>query len=94
MLEFLERNAEIARREGFGPSDKFMTEYRQLFSDKKSTYTASMLRDIERKGPIEADHIIGFMLEKARLHNIESMLHRIVYVSLQAYEQRCAAGRL
>ncbi len=94
MLEFLERNAEIARREGFGPSDKFMTEYRQLFSDKKSTYTASMLRDIERKGPIEGDHIIGFMLRKARLHNIEPMLHRIVYVNLQSYEQRCAAGRL
>jgi 2-dehydropantoate 2-reductase len=93
MLEFLERNAEIARRAGFGPSENFMTEYRRLFSDKNSPYTASMLRDIERKGPIEADHIIGFMLEKARIHEVEPTLHRVVYVNLQAYEERRAAGR-
>jgi 2-dehydropantoate 2-reductase len=93
MLEFLERNAGIAAREGFPPSEKFMTEYHQLFSDKNSMYTASMLRDIERKGPIEADHVIGFMLEKARRHEIDDTLHRIVYVSLQSYEQRRAAAR-
>jgi len=94
MLEFLERNVEIATREGFGVSEKFMTEYRRLFSDKKSAYTASMLRDIERKGPTEADHIIGFMLQKAKLHGIDPILHRIAYVNLKAYEQRRAAGRL
>ena len=94
MIEFLELNAEIARREGFPPSDKFMEEYRQLFSDAKSTYTASMLRDIERKGPIEADHIIGFMLARAQAHKIDSALHRIVFVHLQSYEQRRAAKRL
>jgi 2-dehydropantoate 2-reductase len=26
MIEFLERNAEIARREGYGPSDAFLDE--------------------------------------------------------------------
>lgn len=94
MIKFLERNAEIAAREGFAPSDKAMAEYRQLFTDKKSNYTASMLRDIERKGPIEADHIMGFMLNKAGAHNIDQTLHRIVYVHLQAYEQRRAVARL
>ena len=56
MMEFLERNAAIARAEGFGPSDKFLAEYRTLFSDTQSKYTASMLRDIERGNAIEADH--------------------------------------
>lgn len=93
MIEFLERNAEIAKREGFGPPDKFLTEYRKLFSDKQSTYTASMLRDLERHGAIEGDHIMGFMLKKARQHQIDPALHRIVYISLQSYEQRRAAGR-
>jgi 2-dehydropantoate 2-reductase len=94
MIEFLERNAEIARDEGFPPSDKFMEEYRQLFSNTKSNYTASMLRDIERKGPIEADHIIGFMLDRAHAHKIDPALHRIVFVHLQSYEQRRTANRL
>jgi 2-dehydropantoate 2-reductase len=93
MLNFLERNAKIAEQFGHAPSDKFMSEYRQLFADKTSSYTASMLRDIERHGPIEADHIIGFMLDKALACGIDPTLHRIVYTHLQSYEQRRAAGR-
>lgn len=91
MLEFLERNAEIARCEGYQPSDAFLQEYRQLFQNRDSTYTASMLRDIERHGPIEADHILGFMLHKAIVHDVDPTLHRIIFTHLQSYEQRRAA---
>jgi 2-dehydropantoate 2-reductase len=91
MIEFLERNAEIARCEGYAPPEAFLAEYRQLFRDRNSTYTASMLRDIERNGPVEAEHILGFMLDKALQHGIDASLHRTVYLHLQAYEQRRAA---
>lgn len=94
MLDFLERNAEIARREGFPPSDAFMQEYRQLFQNRSSTYTASMLRDILRSGPIEADHVLGFMLDKAIAHKVDAELHRFVYVNLQSYEEHRAATAL
>jgi 2-dehydropantoate 2-reductase len=94
MLSFLSRNADIAARAGYPTSDAFMAEYRQLFSDRNSAYTASMLRDIEKEGPIEADHIIGFMLDKAVAHQVDALLHRIVYAHLQSYEQRRAASRL
>jgi 2-dehydropantoate 2-reductase len=92
MIGLLERNAEIARREGYPASESFLAEYRQLFHDQKSTYTASMLRDIERSGSVEADHILGFMLEKAHLHGIDPILHQFVYAHLQAYEQRRTAA--
>lgn len=92
MIELLERNAEIAGREGHRPSDAFLAEYRQLFRDQTSTYTASMLRDIERNGPVEADHILGFMLDKAKQHGVDPSLHRFIYVHLQAYEQRRAVA--
>jgi 2-dehydropantoate 2-reductase len=88
MLEFFERNAEIARREGFTPSSAFMAEYQQLFRNQSSTYKASMLRDIERNGPIEADHIIGFMFKKALYHKVDPELHRFVYAHLKSYEAR------
>ncbi len=88
MIELLERNAEIARREGYAPSESFMEEYRKLFHDTASPYMASMLRDIERGGPIEADHIFGFLLEKASQHGVDPLLHRFIFVHLQAYEQR------
>ena len=94
MLEFLQSNIGIATAEGYAPSENFLVDYRKLFSDAQSNYTASMLRDIERKGPTEAQHVLGFMLEKARHHGIDDRLHRIAYIHCQAYDQRRAAGRL
>jgi 2-dehydropantoate 2-reductase len=94
MIDLLEANAKIATCEGFPPSAAFMEEYRALFRDTRSTYTASMLRDIERRGEIEADHILGYMLDKARTHGIDDRLHRIIFVHAKAYQQRREAGRL
>lgn len=94
MIRFLETNAAIADRAGFSVSGEFLSEYRKLFSDRTSSYTASMLRDIERGGPIEADHILGYMLEKARAGGLDDTLHRMAYVHAKAYEQRRAANRL
>ena len=94
MIELLETNVAIAAREGFSPSSGFLDEYRALLSDRKSMHTASMLRDIESKGQIEADHIIGYLLRKAREHGVDDRLLRVIYVNLKAYEQRREAGRL
>jgi 2-dehydropantoate 2-reductase len=94
MIELLETNAAIATRAGFAPSAGFLDEYRALLSDRKSTNTASMLRDIENKGAIEADHIIGYLLKKAREFHVDDRLLQIIYVHLKAYEQRREAGRL
>lgn len=94
LIELLERNAAIAEREGFGVSEEFLGEYRELFRNTQSTYTASMLRDLEKGTMIEADHIIGFVLEKARAHEMDDSMHRLIFTHLKAYEQRRAAGRL
>lgn len=94
MLQMFERNAEIAARCGYPMPAGYMDQYRALFSDQASPMTASMLRDVERKGPVEADHIVGHMLDKAREHGIDDTLHRLSYAHLKAYEQRRAAGRL
>jgi 2-dehydropantoate 2-reductase len=94
MLEFLERNSAIAAKAGYPMPMAFLEQNRSLFSDTSGEMTASMLRDVERKGPVEADHIVGFMLNKAREYGIDDTLHRVSYIHLKAYEQRRAAGRL
>jgi 2-dehydropantoate 2-reductase len=94
MIELLETNAEIAARAGFAPSAGFLDEYRALLSDRKSMNTASMLRDMESKGPVEADHIMGYLLRKARELHVDDRLLRVIYVHTKAYEQRREAGRL
>jgi len=94
MQDMFARNAAIATKAGYPPSAGFMDTFNKLFADTTGTYTASMLRDIERKGPVEADHIIGFMLARAEEFGVDPSLHRIAYIHLKAYEQRRAAGRL
>jgi 2-dehydropantoate 2-reductase len=94
MQEVFERNAEIAARSGHPMPEAYLAQYRALFSDSSLPMTASMLRDIEGKGQIEADHIVGYMLEKARATGVDDTLHALSYLHLKAYEQRRAAGRL
>ena len=90
----LETAASIARANGHPPGEAFLASYRKLFGQTDSTYGTSMLRDMERKGPIEADHIIGFMVDQAERAGLDATLFRIAYTHLKAYENRRAAGRL
>lgn len=90
----LEANAAIADAEGFPVSAAFMQQYRGVFGDSASAYTASMLRDLEAGGRIEADHILGFLLEAARRHGLPSSLHEAAFLHAKAYEQRRDAKRL
>jgi 2-dehydropantoate 2-reductase len=94
MQELLARNAEIAAKSGFSPSAEFMERMRTFFADTTSTFAASMLRDIEQRRPVEADHIIGFLLERARALGVDDTLLRICRTHLEVYEQRRAAGRV
>lgn len=47
-----------------------------------------MLRDLQNGGPIEADHIVGFMLEKARVHGVDDGMLAVAYAHLKVYEGR------
>jgi 2-dehydropantoate 2-reductase len=94
MIELLETNAAVAAGAGFPPSAGFLDEFRALLGDRQAPYTASMLRDMENKSRIEADHILGYMLRQARAYGVDDRLLRVIYVNAKAYEQRRQAGRL
>lgn len=94
LLRMLERNAAIAAAHGHPMRDAFLAEYRAVFSDAGSAYSASILRDLEAGGRIESDHILGFLLEAARRAGVPDELHEAAYLNAKAYEQRRDAGRL
>ncbi|MDO9206593.1 ketopantoate reductase family protein [Methylotenera sp.] len=78
----------VAGKYGYQPSDERLAQYRLQLTTPGSTSTASMLRDIERRGCTEAEHIFGDMVIRAQSHNIDASLLQLAYSHLQAYEIR------
>jgi len=93
-LDQLQCGAAIAAANGHAPSDEFMKSWEKTFSQQDSQYSTSMLRDIERGGATEVEHILGFMLNKAREANIAHRTLLLAYTHIKAFDQRRAAGRL
>jgi 2-dehydropantoate 2-reductase len=94
MLRAFEANLEIARREGHPPRPGPIEGVRGRLTDPAGNWTASMLRDLEGGGPTEADHIVGWMLERARKHGVDDTILSLAYAHLKAYDARRAAGRV
>lgn len=81
-------NRKIAAAEGFTTRDTAMSAMRERLADPDGTWSASMLRDLEAGGQVEADHIVGFMLERARKHGIDDTVLALAYTHLKTYEER------
>ncbi len=94
MRRVLERNAAVAAARGHPMREAFLAEYRAVFSDPASAYSASILRELEAGGRIEADHILGFLLGAARRAGVPEELHEAAFLHAKAYEQRRDTGRL
>jgi 2-dehydropantoate 2-reductase len=86
MEELVAETASVARAAGYPPSDQHLTAARGILTAAGSNATASMLRDINKGGAIEGDHIVGDMLRRARSFGLTTPLLRIANAHLQAYE--------
>ena len=84
----------IATKEGYPPRASVSERYQKVIKTTGSPLTASMLRDLESGGAVEADHIVGFMLGKARAHGVDDTMLTVAYTHLKAYEARWARGGL
>ena len=87
-------NFEIATREGHAPRPGAIEMARKTLLDSASKRSGSMLSDLEAGGQVEADHIIGWMLGKARVHKLDDTILALAYTHLKTYEARRAASRL
>ncbi len=85
-LGLLEECAAVAGRAGHAPRPAAMERSRKVVTAARSPLTASMLRDIERGGPIEVEQIMGDLL--ARGEPDACRLLRVITLQLRAYEAR------
>lgn len=89
-LQLLEECREIATANGFAPGASSIERFRSAVTAAGSPLTASMLKDIERGAPVEADHVVGDLLARARHEPPRASLLRVAYAHLKAYEARRA----
>ena len=94
MERALAANAEIAAREGHPPSASGLEFARTRLTDPTGPWSASMLRDMESGGRVEADHVVGWMLDRARRHGVDDTLLALAVTHLKAFEARRDANRL
>jgi 2-dehydropantoate 2-reductase len=88
ILQLFDECHAVAKAEGFAGDGEQLGRYRSQLVQAGSPLTASMLRDIERGGPTEAEHIHGDLLARAARHAIAAPLIEIALTHLRAYEKR------
>ena len=78
----------IAAKNAFKPGETAVKRSVGTLTAAGSPIAASMLRDIERGAPIEADHIIGDLLARGSARPVDYPLLQIAYAHLRTYEAR------
>jgi 2-dehydropantoate 2-reductase len=92
VLETVEECHKVATAAGCDPGEKGMNNVRSYLTQKGSRFAASMLHDLEKGAMVEADHIVGDMIARAKKAGIATPNLRIAYAHLQVYLARRARG--
>jgi 2-dehydropantoate 2-reductase len=94
MREALATCIAAAGAAGHAPRAESLQRTEGMLFARGSAFTASMLRDLEAGGRVEADHIVGDMLRRARAAGADARLLAAAYCHLQSYEARRKRGAL
>lgn len=93
MVNVVNECVAIASANGYPPQQAMLDFARSHMSDPSSKISASMLRDMERGGRIEAEQIVGDIIRRGRAHNVATPLLETAFIHLQLYENRLAANQ-
>ena len=85
VLETVEEARQVAAAAGHDPGEKGLKTIRSFLTMKGSKFTASMLHDLEKGGMVEADHIVGDMIARAKKAGLATPNLRLAYAHLQVY---------
>jgi 2-dehydropantoate 2-reductase len=68
-------------------SDSFKSQVLSLLTDRASSLTSSMYRDMKAGHRVEADQIVGDLVSRAAANGLATPLLSTVLVRLKVYEQ-------
>ena len=93
ILELLAECEAVAAASGFPPRPQHREQCRTMLTERGSSFSASMRRDLEAGLRTEGDQILGDMLRRARANGIVTPLLQAAVCHLQVHELRLAARR-
>jgi 2-dehydropantoate 2-reductase len=91
-LQLQDECTAIAAAHGYPLDEVALAQGRAMLTEVGSTMTASMFRDMEQGGAIEAEQILGDLTRAADAVGLAVPLLRTAYIHLKTYEAR-RAGR-
>lgn len=86
-LRLIDEVVAVVRTVGEPPSEAFIGEARRLLTLRGSPQTSSMYRDLIGGHPVEAEQIIGDLLQRGQQAGLDTPLLQAVYVHLSVYQQ-------
>jgi 2-dehydropantoate 2-reductase len=89
----LHESCGIAGANGYPQSEAFLADQAAKLMAEGSPLTSSMYRDLRKGAPVEADTILGDLLERGRKHGIAAPILQAAYVSLSIYQRGLERAR-
>jgi 2-dehydropantoate 2-reductase len=85
-LKVLDESAAVATACGCKPSEALLARHAAAMTAPESQLTSSMYRDLRKGAPVEADHILGDLIERGDAHGVATPLLKAAFVSLRVYQ--------
>jgi 2-dehydropantoate 2-reductase len=89
--KILDECTSIATASGHPPREPFLSQTRTILTTRASNTTSSMYRDMAKGSPVEADQILGDLIDRGRNHGIAVPLVEAAFISLRIYQARLPA---
>jgi 2-dehydropantoate 2-reductase len=86
MTAMLADCAEVAAAAGYPQRPTNADSTRAQITDREGPWAASMMRDLQRGNAVEADHVVGDMLARAKALGRPAWMLKAAYAHLKVYE--------
>jgi 2-dehydropantoate 2-reductase len=87
-LKVLDESTAVATACGHKPSEALLARHAAAMTEPSSPLTSSMYRDLRKGAPVEADHILGDLIERGDAHGVATPLLKAAFVNLRVYQER------
>jgi 2-dehydropantoate 2-reductase len=88
VLQLLSECVAVARASGYPPGDQVVARAKASLTSRGSNFASSMYRDMQQNGPVEVEHILGDLLERAHRLGVATPLLSVAVARLRIYQNR------